>query len=63
MELLFKVLAGDIDTHVLMTLACFGTLAIGAAMEASFFIDFPAIANQKTSPSISDSRLSLLMQQ
>ena len=33
LELLFKLLVGDIDTHVLMTLAAFGTLAIGAAME------------------------------
>lgn len=34
-ELLFKIPSGEIDTHVLMTLACFGTLAIGAAMEVS----------------------------
>lgn len=32
-ELLFNVTAGCIDTHVLMTLACFGTLAIGSALE------------------------------
>lgn len=35
-ELLFKLLAGNIDTHVLMTLACFGTLGIGAAMEVHY---------------------------
>jgi hypothetical protein len=32
-ELLFKVPAGEIDTHVLMTLSCFGALAIGSALE------------------------------
>jgi hypothetical protein len=31
-ELLFKVPAGEIDTHVLMTLSCFGALAIGSAL-------------------------------
>lgn len=34
-ELLFKLLVGNIDTHVLMTLACFSTLGIGAAMEVN----------------------------
>lgn len=32
-SLLFSVAAGRIDTHVLMTMACFGTLAIGSALE------------------------------
>ena len=35
-ELLFNITAGRIDTHVLMTLACFGTLAIGSALEVGF---------------------------
>ena len=33
-ELLFNLSAGRVDTHVLMTLACFGTLAIGSGLEA-----------------------------
>ena len=32
-ELLFNLSAGRVDTHVLMTLACFGTLAIGSGLE------------------------------
>ena len=32
-DLAFNLTAGHIDTHVLMTLAVFGTLAIGSALE------------------------------
>ena len=32
-ELLFNLADGHIDTHVLMTLAVMGTLAIGSALE------------------------------
>ena len=34
-DLCFDLTAGHIDTHVLMTLAVFGTLAIGGALEVS----------------------------
>ena len=34
-DLAFNLTAGHIDTHVLMTLAVFGTLAIGSALEVS----------------------------
>ena len=40
-ELLFKVPAGDIDTHVLMTLSCFGALAIGSALEVTLITFYP----------------------
>ena len=33
-ELCLKLAGGSVDTHVLMTLAVFGTLAIGSALEA-----------------------------
>ena len=35
-DLCFDLTAGHIDTHVLMTLAVFGTLAIGGALEVTF---------------------------
>lgn len=35
-DLCFDLTAGHIDTHVLMTLAVFGTLAIGGALEVMF---------------------------
>lgn len=34
-DLCFDITAGHIDTHVLMTLAVFGTLAIGGALEVA----------------------------
>ena len=34
-DLCFDLTAGHIDTHVLMTLAVFGTLAIGGALEVT----------------------------
>lgn len=36
-DLAFDLTAGHIDTHVLMTLAVFGTLAIGGALEVTIF--------------------------
>lgn len=33
LDLCFNLTAGRIDTHVLMTLAVLGTLAIGSALE------------------------------
>ena len=36
-ELLFNVANGHLDTHVLMTLACLGTLAIGSGFEVATF--------------------------
>ncbi|KAK9862975.1 hypothetical protein WJX84_001614 [Apatococcus fuscideae] len=37
-DLAFNVTAGQIDTHVLMTLAVFGTLAIGSALEGALLM-------------------------
>ena len=37
-DLAFNVTAGQIDTHVLMTLAVFGTLAIGSALEVRLHV-------------------------
>lgn len=34
-ELILNVAVGHVDTHVLMTLACFGTLAIGSGLEVA----------------------------
>ena len=39
-DLCFDLTAGHIDTHVLMTLAVFGTLAIGGALEVMFAANF-----------------------
>lgn len=42
-DLCFDLTAGHIDTHVLMTLAVFGTLAIGGALEVKHHIKFAFI--------------------
>ena len=39
-DLCFDLTVGHIDTHVLMTLAVFGTVAIGGALEVKHYVNF-----------------------
>ena len=56
-ELLFSLSAGRVDTHVLMTLACFGTLAIGSGLEVRCLLRMHSCslwARLQTSPRLSN---------